>query len=166
MQRIITFFLAAVMCFALVGCGSSNNQIKDEPKDEPYRKVTYGMSFEEVKETEKELGGKFIEEDDTRILYSANVEGETVRIVYRFNNGKLEYYNIIASPDHGTKDYLQFHDDLLKVLDKSYSTLEKDNETYWYNSYEMVGKTFVDEKYVGKSVIFMFQLKENTETSN
>jgi len=151
--------LALIICLSLCSC--SEDEYVSSKTNEPYRNVTFGMTISEVKELEKGLSSTYMEGDEERILYEAYIEGDLVRIGYWFVDGKLEHFKIIADPDFGTDNYLEFYDNFKKTLNSLYDTIQVDGQTYWVNDCQTIGaETQKTELFTNAS--FVFLLKEPT----
>ena len=104
-----------------------NGVAQDSPKF-AFRQTTWGMSKDEVKNSEKL---KLISGGPNRLLYRGIVYSMVTLVVYKFSKGKLSSGTYIFEEEHSNKnDYIDYYAKVKSSLVQMYDT-PKEDRTDW-----------------------------------
>lgn len=115
---------------------SQNLSAKDEnnyPSSQSqftFRNTSWGMTKDEVKNSET---AKFLDEDDTSLIYTGKVAGLNTSIFYKFINNKLVSGMYMIEEKHSNKNsYIDDYQNIKKILLDKYGKPSID-DTDWKN---------------------------------
>jgi len=134
MKKAALLIIASILIF-LLGCGKSASVTQiatPEPTTPPnfdFRSVSWGMTIEEVKQSEKL---ELLHEGDADLLYSSEyVAGLPATIIYRFQNQKLVQGSYTFDALHSNaNDYIDDYNNIKEALTKLYGNPLVDEQVW------------------------------------
>ena len=103
---------------------------REEEKVYTFRKTTWGMTNQEVRQSEE---ATFVRNSGDTLIYQGTVAGLYSYIAYNFVQGKLAWTKYLISERHSNKnDYIGDYDRIKQMLIKKHGKPGKD-EQYWRN---------------------------------
>ena len=117
-------FLLIFLLFLLIFLFNNNCQSEDFT----FRKTRWGMSIQQVKQSEP------IEPDESKeniLLYKINILNKNVFLVYFFVNNKLVRARYVLAEEHSNKnDFINDYDEFKEIIKKKYGKPVKE-DIFW-----------------------------------